>query len=98
MEAASTASLAAKIQLITNSTLYKVPNGTLKITQSVLSARVHRVVLKGTLSIKLDTHMRGYPGEVNQGTSPLQGVDEIKTLIDYITVCGKVDCRADRAA
>ncbi|XP_063855562.1 uncharacterized protein LOC135097569 [Scylla paramamosain] len=71
----ATAPMVTKLQLITNATMYKVLHATLNIAQSVLSARVHCVVLKGTLSkavclfIKWDTHMRGYPGEVNRGTS-----------------------------
>ena len=77
MKAAWTASVVAMRQLTPYITIYIVLNVTLNIIQVVLCARVHCVILKGTLSkvvclfIKLDAHMRRHPGEVNCGTSAL---------------------------
>ena len=75
MKDAGTAIIIAMRQLITCINIYIVINVTLNITQDVLCARVHCVILKGTLSkvvclfIKLDANMRTHPGEMDLGTS-----------------------------
>ena len=76
-------------QLTTYITIYIVLNVIFNLTQGAPCARVHYVILRGTLSktfIKLDTHLRRHPDEVSCGTSALQGVN---ALIYYITVRGK---------
>ncbi|MPC15526.1 hypothetical protein E2C01_008321 [Portunus trituberculatus] len=50
------------------------------------SAKVHHVILKDSmrkaiyLLPKLDTHMRGYPAEMDRGTIPLEGIQGSLTI------------------